>query len=126
MNRQSHVKELQVTISITEDNIMKIMSSMLEDEKWVIHKDEQSSWSKKPSGVYQDEWATELLLQGETLSLADKRNKNSLCSMTLEDLLDGIVLSLKESNIYLFQNITYKTTDKIIQYSLFKRLLYLT
>lgn len=125
MNQQSSKKEIQATISITEENIETIMSTLLEDERWTIHKEEQSNWSNKPSGIYQDEWATDLLLQGEPLRLTDKRN-NSLCSMTLEDLLEGIVLSLKEGNSNLFQTVTNKTADRIIQYALFKRILYLT
>ncbi len=125
MNQQSSNKEIQATISITEENIETIMSTILEDERWAIHQEEQSNWSKKPSGIYQDEWATDLLLQGETLRLTDKRN-NSLCSMTLEDLLEGIILSLKEGNINLFQTVTNKSAERIIQYALFKRILYLT
>ena len=57
--------------------------------------------------------------------LTDKRNKNSLYSMTLEDLYDGIFFSLKGGNNSLFQNVTNETADTIIQYSIFKRLLYL-
>ncbi|MER2071320.1 MAG: hypothetical protein ABS898_05365 [Psychrobacillus sp.] len=94
MNQQTHIKELQVTISITEETIENIMSALLEDEKWSIHQEnDQSNWSNKPLGIYQDEWATNLLLHGETLMLTDKRNKNSLYSMTLEDLYDGIFFS---------------------------------
>ncbi len=127
MNQQTHIKELQVTISITEETIENIMSALLEDEKWSIHQeDDQSIWSNKPLGIYQDEWATNLLLHGETLMLTDKRNKNSLYSMTLEDLYDGIFFSLKGGNSSLFQNVTNETADTIIQYSIFKRLLYLS
>ena len=127
MNQQTHIKELQVTISITEETIENIMSALLEDEKWSIHQDnDQSNWSNKPLGIYQDEWATNLLLHGETLMLTDKRNKNSLYSMTLEDLYDGIFFSLKGGNNSLFQNVTNETADTIIQYSIFKRLLYLS
>lgn len=127
MNQQTHIKELQVTISITEETIENIMSALLEDEKWSIHQDnDQSNWSNKPLGIYQDEWATNLLLHGETLMLTDKRNKNSLYSMTLEDLYDGIFFSLKGGNSSLFQNVTNETADTIIQYSIFKRLLYLS
>lgn len=127
MNQQTHIKELQVTISITEETIENIMSALLEDEKWSIHQeDDQSNWSNKPLGIYQDEWATNLLLHGETLMLTDKRNKNSLYSMTLEDLYDGIFFSLKGRNSSLFQNVTNETADTIIQYSIFKRLLYLS
>ncbi|MCM3359483.1 hypothetical protein MKY09_15615 [Psychrobacillus sp. FSL K6-4046] len=127
MNQQTHIKELQVTISITEETIENIMSALLEDEKWSIHQeDDQSIWSNKPLGIYQDEWATNLLLHGETLMLTDKRNKNSLYSMTLEDLYDGIFFSLKGGNNSLFQNVTNETADTIIQYSIFKRLLYLS
>ena len=127
MNQQTHIKELQVTISITEETIENIMSALLEDEKWSIHQeDDQSIWSNKPLGIYQDEWATNLLLHGETLMLTDKRNKNSLYSMTLEDLYDGIFFSLKGGNNSLFQNVTHKTADTIIQYSIFKRLPYLS
>ncbi|NME06725.1 hypothetical protein [Psychrobacillus sp. BL-248-WT-3] len=127
MNQQTHIKELQVTISITEETIENIMSALLEDEKWSIHQDDdQSNWSNKPLGIYQDEWATNLLLHGEMLMLTDKRNKNSLYSMTLEDLYDGIFFSLKGGNSSLFQNVTNETADTIIQYSIFKRLLYLS
>ena len=127
MNQQTHIKELQVTISITEETIENIMSALLEDEKWSIHQEnDQSNWSNKPLGIYQDEWATNLLLHGETLMLTDKRNKNSLYSMTLEDLYDGIFFSLKGGNNSLFQNVTNETADTIIQYSIFKRLLYLS
>ena len=127
MNQQTHIKELQVTISITEETIENIMSALLEDEKWSIHQDDdQSNWSNKPLGIYQDEWATNLLLHGEMLMLTDKRNKNSLYSMTLEDLYDGIFFSLKGGNNSLFQNVTNETADTIIQYSIFKRLLYLS
>ncbi|MER2006491.1 MAG: hypothetical protein ABS939_03485 [Psychrobacillus sp.] len=127
MNQQTHIKELQVTISITEETIENIMSALLEDEKWSIHQEnDQSNWSNKPLGIYQDEWATNLLLHGETLMLTDKRNKNSLYSMTLEDLYDGIFFSLKGGNSSLFQNVTNETADTIIQYSIFKRLLYLS
>lgn len=127
MNQQTHIKELQVTISITEETIENIMSALLEDEKWSIRQDDdQSNWNNKPLGIYQDEWATNLLLHGETLMLTDKRNKNSLYSMTLEDLYDGIFFSLKGGNSSLFQNVTNETADTIIQYSIFKRLLYLS
>lgn len=124
MNTHQFVKSLQGSFSITEENIENIMSGMLEGEHWAIHIEGQPHWSKKPLGVYQDEWVTNLLLHGESLRLTDKRNNNSLCSMTLEDLFDGIILSLKEANSSMFHNITTKTADGIIQYSLFKKIIY--
>ncbi|MEK3976522.1 hypothetical protein [Psychrobacillus sp. FSL K6-1267] len=121
------VKELEVTVSITEEYIENIMNAVLEEGQWVIHKEEQAQWVEKPAGVYQDEWAARLLLTGETLKLIDKRNENTIFLMTLDDLYNGISLIFKNGHHNCFSNTVTKTeADAIIQYSLFKKLPYLT
>lgn len=121
------VKELEVTVSITEEYIENIMNAVLEGDQWVIHKEEQAQWVEKPAGVYQDEWAARLLLTGETLKLIDKRNENTIFLMTLDDLYNGISLIFKNGPHNGFSNTVTKTeADAIIQYSLLKKLPYLT
>ncbi|MBD7945877.1 hypothetical protein D0S48_16620 [Psychrobacillus sp. AK 1817] len=121
------VKELEVTVSITEEYIENIMNAVLEGGQWVIHKEEQAQWVEKPAGIYQDEWAARLLLTGETLKLIDKRNENTIFLMTLDDLYNGIALIFKNGHHNGFSNTVTKTeADAIIQYSLFKKLPYLT
>ena len=82
-------------------------------------------WEKKPKGVPLSTWATQMLLEGETLNFYGVEEDEEKWTLTLEQLINGFKLNAEErphdSNVEEGDAIT---CDCIIQYGIFGKLVY--
>ncbi|WP_342598008.1 hypothetical protein MHB48_10285 [Psychrobacillus sp. FSL H8-0483] len=127
MANNTKIAEIKVEVIVTENNIESIMNAAIEGGigYWAHLIKTGEKWDLKTKGLYTYEWATNLLINGETIEFVDRENEEKCWSLNLEKLLKGIELNYKnrphDTNI---ENASETTGDSIIQYALFERIVY--
>lgn len=126
-NEEKVVGSAKVEINLTEKDIDIIISNALEGGigYWAMLNNTGEKWEKKPSNRFTSEWATQLILDGETIELIDNEDEEEVFSLNLEKIIKGFELNYKlrpfDNDIY---NGDAYTSDSIIQYGLFGKLVY--
>ena len=82
-------------------------------------------WDKKPKDMPIAQYVFQLLINGETIKLYDIENEDDEWELDLEQLLNGISLnSIHRQHDCDLENMDSITCDCIIQYALFKDVIY--
>ncbi len=121
------VGQVAVKVSLTEDDIANIMINGMEGgiNYWAGLNNRGEKWEGKPKNYALSEWATKLLLEGESVEFYDLEEPEEMMSLTLDKLIEGYAQNYKErphdNDLENGDAITY---DCIIQYALFGKLVF--
>lgn len=117
----SYVKE------ITAEEVESVIVNALEGGStyWLGLNNSTEIWKKKPQGIPLSLWATQMLLEGETLHFYDLEDEEEEWTLTLEQLMKGFKLNAEQrpfdSNVL---DGDADTADCILQYGIFGELVY--
>lgn len=123
------VGTIQIPLKVTEEDIENIIVTSFEggSDYWMGLDNSTPEWKDKPEDEPNSTWATKILLEGGTVIVYDIEDgtDTEVWSLTLVKLLNGISLN------YLLRphdpSMAYGdaiTADCIVQYALFKEVVY--
>jgi hypothetical protein len=117
------------SVDVTEKDIENIIVTSFEGGSyyWMGVDNTTEEWKDKPKGEPVSTWATKLIIEGKEVKLYDVEGSDddSEWILTLDKILDGIKLNkLQRSYDADLENMDAITADSIIQYALFKEIVY--
>ena len=119
----SYVVEKKVTANEIESVIVGAFEGG--SNYWLGLNTETSIWQKRPNDIPYSTWATQMLLEGETLDFYDIEEEEETWTLTLEQLVNGFKLNaIKRPFDSDVVNGDAITSDCILQYGMFGKLVY--
>jgi hypothetical protein len=113
--------------NVTEKDIESIMVGGIEGGigYWAVLNNVGENWRDKPSDEPSSICSTKLLLEGKEVEYYDTEDEDDRWNLTLEKLINGYELNLKQRNWdSSIENGDASTCDCIIQYALFGKIVF--
>jgi len=120
LTKEAKALEFSVEATITAEEIENIIVSSLEGASsyWCGLDNTTPEWANEPEDLPASQYATQLLLEGKTITLYDIEDEDERWELTLPMILKGIGAAISRS-----YNIT-DDVDEILQLSLFGEVVY--
>jgi len=123
------VGTIQIEKPITESDIEGIIVTSFEggSNYWMGLDNSTPEWKEKPKGMPLATWATKLILDKKCIKLYDVKEEmdDNNWILTLDKLIEGIKLNAKHRQYDAdLENIDAETADCILQYALFRELIF--
>lgn len=120
LTKEAKALEFSVEATITAEEIENIIVSSLEGASsyWCGLDNTTPEWDNEPEDLPASQYATQLLLEGKTVTLYDVEDEDERWELTLPKILKGIGMALSQG-----YNIT-DDVDEVLQLSLFGELVY--
>jgi hypothetical protein len=117
--------KIQVEMTVTPYDVENIIITAIEGGigYWACLLNDEIEFDNQPDDIPVSQYATELLLLGETIKFADTEEFSEIWELTLEKLLLGIKLSMEDEPFDL-NDLDAEQSDCIVQYALFGELIY--
>lgn len=117
----------QIEKPVTANEIESVIVGAFEggSNYWLGVDNSTAIWENKPKGIPLSTWATQMLLEGETLDFYDKEDKEEKWTLTLSQLVNGFKLNyeLRTWDRDILDGDAY-TADAILQYGIFGKQVY--
>lgn len=126
-SKEGSIGSYEIKKAVTANEIDSVIVGAFEggSNYWLGLDNSTAIWEKKPKGIPMSTWATQMLLEGETLNFYDREDEEEKWTLTLEQLVNGFKLNAEnrphDSDIY--DGDAY-TADSILQYGIFGKLVY--
>ena len=120
LTNEAKALSFPVEANVTAEAIENIVVSSLEGASsyWCDLDNTTPEWDNKPEDLPASQYATQLLLEGKTVTLYDIEDEDERWELTLPKILKGIGMALSQG-----YNIT-DNVDEVLQLSLFGELVY--
>lgn len=121
------VGEFKITKSVSANQIESVIVNAFEggSNYWMGLNNSTEIWNKRPNGIPLSTWATQMLLEGETIEFYDIEDESEKWSLTLPQLINGIKLNHElrtwDNSI---EDGDAGTADCILQYALFGKIVF--
>ena len=128
-SRNDTVGSYEVKVDISSNDIETVIVNSFEggSNYWLglDTENDKSVWGRKPKGVPYSTWATQMLLEGETLHFYDVEEESEKFTLNLEQLVNGFKINAeKRPHDCDLENGDAITSDCILQYGVFGKLVY--
>ena len=128
-SRNDTVGSYEMKVDISSNDIETVIVNSFEggSNYWLglDTENDKSVWGRKPKGVPYSTWATQMLLEGETLHFYDVEEESEKFTLKLEQLVNGFKINAeKRPHDCDLENGDAITSDCILQYGIFGKLVY--
>ena len=120
LTKEAKALTFPVTATVTAEKIENVIVTALECQScyWVGLDNTTPEWEKKPEGLPASQYATQLILEGKTVTLYDIEDEGERWELTLLKLLAGIGKAMTEG--YDVED----EADAVLQLALFGEIVY--
>ena len=128
-SRNDTVGSYEMKVDISSNDIETVIVNSFEggSDYWLglDTENDKSVWSRKPKGLPYSTWATQMLLEGETLHFYDVEEESEKFTLNLAQLVNGFKINAeKRPHDCNLENGDAITSDCILQYGIFGKLVY--
>ncbi len=118
LTEEAKALTFEVKTTVTAEQIETVIVNSLEAQStyWLGLDNTTPEWYNEPDDLPTSQYATQLILEGKTLTLYDIEDENEIWTLTLNKLLKGISIAMRNG-----ENIEDET-DNVMQYALFGEL----
>lgn len=120
LTKEAKALSFAIEATVSAEAIENVVVSSLEgaNSYWCGLDNTTPEWSAEPEDLPASQYATQLLLEGKTVTLYDVEDEDERWELTLPKILKGIGMALSQG-----YNIT-DDVDEVLQLSLFGELVY--
>lgn len=120
LTKEAKALSFTIEAAVSAEAIENIIVSSLEGASsyWCGLDNTTTEWNDEPEDLPASQYATQLLLEGKTITLYDIEDEDEHWELTLPKILKGIGMALSQG-----YNIT-DDVDEVLQLSLFGELVY--
>lgn len=120
LTKEAKALTFKVETTVTAEQIENIIVTSLECQStfWLGLDSTTSEWYDEPDDLPASQYATQLILEGKTVTLYDIEDEDEVWTLTLDKLLKGIAIALSNG-----EDIEDEA-DNVMQYALFGELVF--
>lgn len=120
LTNEAKALTFEVKATVTAEQIENIIVNSLEAQStyWLGLDNTTPEWDNEPDDLPTSQYATQLILEGKTLTLYDIEDESEIWTLTLDKLLKGISIAMCNS-----EDIEDES-DSVMQYALFGELVF--
>ncbi len=120
LTKEAQALSFPVTASVTAEQIENVVVTALECQScyWVGIDNTTQEWKNEPDDIPVSQYATQLLLEGKSVTLYDIEDESETWELTLQKLLKGFGLAMTQS--YDIED----EADAVLQFALFDEIVY--
>ena len=120
LTKEAKALTFKVGTTVTAEQIENIIVTSLECQStyWLGLDNTTEEWADEPDDLPTSQYATQLILEGKTVTLFDVEDEDKIWTLTLDKLLKGIAIALSNG-----EDIEDEA-DNVMQYALFGELVF--
>ena len=120
LTKEAKALTFKVETTVTAEQIENIIVNSLEAQStfWLGLDNTTPEWNDEPDDLPASQYATQLILEGKTVTLYDIEDEDEVWALTLDKLLKGIAIAMSNG-----ENIEDEA-DNVMQYALFGELVF--
>lgn len=120
LTKEAKALTFKVGTTVTAEQIENIIVTSLEAQStfWLGLDNTTPEWDNEPDDLPTSQYATQLILEGKTLTLFDIEDEDEVWTLTLDKLLKGIAIAMSQG-----EDIEDEA-DNVMQYALFGELVF--
>ena len=120
LTKEAKALTFKVGITVTAEQIENIIVTSLECQStyWLGLDNTTPEWDDEPDELPASQYATQLILEGKTVTLYDIEDEDEVWTLTLDKLLKGISIALSND-----EDIEDEA-DSVMQYALFGEIVF--
>ena len=120
LTKEAKALTFKVEATVTAEQIENIIVDSLEAQStfWLGLDNTTPEWIDEPDDLPASQYATQLILEGKTVTLYDIEDEDEVWTLTLDKLLKGIAIAMSNG-----EDIEDEA-DSVMQYALFGELVF--